>query len=82
MEKNLKSFEAENNIKKFKEILNLNINGNKRSGTKFIFSQEQWISFAELANDLELDDQGIKILYHEINSGNLLLPCDREKISH
>ncbi len=41
------------------------------------FSLSQWECFVSLTKDLELNDDGIKILLEEIYAGRVLLPCDR-----
>jgi hypothetical protein len=77
MERSITPPTVDTTINRYKKILNLECVSTKNNNSPAILSKEQWKSFADLANDLELNDQGIQILYQEVHSGRVLLPCDR-----
>ena len=41
------------------------------------FSVNQWECLIKLTEELDLNDEGIRILLDEIISGRMLLPCDK-----
>ncbi len=54
----------------------------KKSGSKAIeketldnynLSEEQWINYVNFIDDLDLNDQGIRIMFEEIQNGHLKL---------
>ena len=45
----------------------------KRVLKKNNFSETQWLSFLNLAEDLELNDVGVRIMLDEIKSGRVVL---------
>ena len=45
----------------------------KRVLKKNNFSETQWLSFLNLAEDLELNDVGVRIILDEIKSGRVVL---------